>query len=215
MEDKDIERITQIIKERRKKQEVIAKEYFASLQQTPVLTGTNRSDRFVIDQQTGQRVFDRKYSWKKTKEIWLYGLEGDGRFEVSGKANMEVPVFLIVGKRKNSYRMESGHHIRVYEYESGKAALDTVPHVKKVFSDIPEIHQYDYNKIKHHKMSFTPWGIYDSDKGFSLGIFFTYAMYGFKRLPLTYQHRIRYDYIQDFVYQGIFFLLMMGRNRLI
>jgi len=100
--------------------------------------------------------------------------------------------------------MEPGHHIRVYEYESGKAALDTVPHVKKVFSDIPEIHQYDYNKIKHHKMSFTPWGIYDSDKGFSLGTFFTYTMYGFKRSPFTYQHRIGYNYIQGFVYQGIF-----------
>lgn len=217
IEGKEIKRITRIIKERREKLEVIAKNYFASLQQTPVLTGTNRSDRFVIDrhnpdslfiqmydQQTGQRVFDRKYSRKKTKEIWLYGLEGDDRFEVSGRANKEVPVFLIAGKGKNTYRMEPGHHIRVYEYESGKAALDTVPHVKKVFSDIPEIHQYDYNKIKYHKMSFTPWGIYDSDKGFSLGTFFTYTMYGFKRSPFTYQHRIGYNYIQGFVYQGIF-----------
>ncbi len=53
-------------------------------------------------------------------------------------------------------------------------------------------------------MSFTPWGIYDSDKGFSLGTFFTYTMYGFKRSPFTYQHRIGYNYIQGFVYQGIF-----------
>ena len=62
-------------------------------------------------------------------------------------------------------------------------------------------------------MSFTPWGIYDSDKGFSLGTFFTYTMYGFKRSPFTYQHRIGYNYIQGFVYQGIS-VFMTERNRL-
>lgn len=217
VEDKEVERISRTIKERRGKLEKIATSYFASLQRTPVITGTNRSDRFVIDRhnpdslfiqiydkQTGQRVFNRKFSRKETKEIWLYGLEGDDSFEVSGKAKKEMPVFLIAGKGENTYRIQSGQHIRIYEYESGKAALDTVPHARKIVTDIPEVHQYDYNKIKHHKMSFTPWGIYDSDKGFSLGTFFTYTMYGFKRSPFTYQHRVGYNYIQGFVYQGIF-----------
>ncbi len=217
IDDKTIKRISTTVKERRDKLEEIANRYFTVLQRTPVITGTNRSDHFVIDRQnpdslfiriydkeTGQLVFDRKYSRKKTKEIWLYGLEGDDRFEVTGEAKKEMPVFLISGKGDNSYLMDPGHHIRIYEYKSKKDALDTVPHATKVFSDIPEIHRYDYNKIKYHQISFTPWGIYDSDKGFSLGTFFTYTMYGFKRAPFTYQHRIGYNYIQGFMYQGVF-----------
>ena len=217
VESKEIEGIIRTIKERREKLVEIAKSYFVSLLRTPVLTGTNRSDRFVIDRhnldslsiqiydrETGQRVFDRKYCRKKTKEIWLYGLEGDDHFEVSGKANKEIPISLIAGRGENTYRIESGYHIRIYEYKSRKAALNFVSNAKKIFSDIPQIHLYDYNKIKHHKISFTPWGIYDSDKGFSLGTFFTYTMYGFKRSPFTYQHRIGYNYIQGFVYHGIF-----------
>ena len=57
IEDKEIKRITRIIKERREKLEVIAKNYFASLQQTPVLTGTNRSDRFVSDRHNPDSLF--------------------------------------------------------------------------------------------------------------------------------------------------------------
>ncbi len=217
IEDKEIERISAIVKQRRDRLEEIATAYFDQLQRTPVLTGSNRSDRFVIDRtnpdslfiriydkETDRLVFDRKYSRKKTKELWLYGLEGDDRFEVNGEAKKEMPVFLIAGRGENSYRLDPSHHIRIYEYKSEKARLDSIPHARKVFSDIPEIHQYDYNKIKYHKMSLTPWGIYDSDKGFSLGTFFTYTMYGFKRSPFTYQHRVGYNYLQGFMYQGIF-----------
>lgn len=217
IEDKEIRRIGTIVKQRRDMLEEIAKGYFNQLQRTPVITGSDRSERFVIDRhnpdslfihiydkETGRCVFDRKFSRKKTREVWLYGLEGDDRFEVSGEARKEMPVFLIAGKGENSYQLAPGHHIRIYEYESRKEALDTVPHAKKIFSDLPEIHRYDYNKIKHHKIAFTPWGIYDSDKGFSLGTYFTYTMYGFKRSPFTYQHRVGYNYLQGFMYQGIF-----------
>lgn len=217
IDDKEVSQITKIVKERRDKLEEIAKSYFDQLQRTPVITGSDRSDRFVIDRynpdslfiriydkKTGQQVFDRKYSRKKTKEVWLYGLEGNDRYEVNGESKKEMPVYLISGKGDNTYQLEPGHHIRIYEYKSRKEALDTVPHAKKIFSDLPEIHDYDYGKIKHHDISFTPWGTYDSDKGFSLGTFFTYTMYNFKRAPFTYRHRIGYNYLQGFMYQGTF-----------
>lgn len=217
IDDKEVKRITTIIKERRDKLDEIAQNYFEQLQQTPVLTGTDRADRFVIDRhnpdslfiriydrETDQLVFDRRYSRKMTKEVWLYGLEGDDRYEVNGEAHKEMPVYLISGKGENTYQLDPGNHIRIYEYKSKRDILDTVPHAKKIFSDIPEVHDYDYDKIKHHNISFTPWGTYDSDRGFSLGTFFTYTMYGFKRAPFTYQHRIGYNYLEGFMYRGTF-----------
>lgn len=89
----------------------------------------------IYDKETDRLVFDRKYSRKKTKELWLYGLEGDDRFEVNGEAKKEMPVFLIAGRGENSYRLDPGHHIRIYEYKSEKARLDSIPHARKVFSD--------------------------------------------------------------------------------
>lgn len=189
-------RISTGMKMRRDQLETVARQYFRLLQKTPVIAGTNHSDRFVIDRHhpdsvqlrifepgTGQLVFDRKYSKKHTKEIWLYGLEGDDMYEVNGKAGKDFPICLIPGQGKNTYRLNPDKDIQVF---------DKHPNV------------YDYEKIRYHDMSFTPWGIYDSDNGISLGAFFTYTMYGFKRAPFTYRHRIGYNYIQGFMYQGIF-----------
>lgn len=217
IEGKDIEIIRETVKQRRDHLEKIAIDYFTLLQRTPVIAGSDRSDRFVVDrynpdsmsirifdEETGQQVFDRKYSKKNTKEIWLYGLEGNDLFEVNGEARKDIPLYFISGKGENTYRLQPGNDIRIYAYELQRASLDSVTDAKKIFLDIPEVHHYDYNKIKHHKISFTPWGIYDSDKGFSLGTFLTYTMYGFKRAPFTYRHRIGYNYLTGFMYQGVF-----------
>lgn len=204
------------LKYRRDTLEHIARQYYKQLQRTPVLTGTDRNDRIVVKRygrdslqimiydDRNQPVFDRRYSEKETKQIWLYALNGNDTFEVEGKAKKEIPVYLISGKGENTYDIESGKNIRIYGYESEKEKLDTIPHVKKILSDDETIHAYDYEKIKYHTTSFTPWGIYDTDRGITLGAFFTYTEYGFKRAPFTYRHRIGYNYLEGLMYQGIF-----------
>lgn len=61
-----------------------------------------------------------------------------------------------------------------------------------------------YNNIKYHTNSFTPIGVYDSDYGGSLALYYTYTMYAAKRNPFTYQHQIGYNFMRGFYYQGIF-----------
>jgi len=61
-----------------------------------------------------------------------------------------------------------------------------------------------YNNIKYHTNAFNPIGVYDSDYGGSLALYYTYTMYAAKRNPFTYQHRIGYNFLRGFYYQGIF-----------
>lgn len=208
--------IREKLKDRRDTLETIARKYYKQLQRTPVLTGSDQNDRIVVKRYgrdsvqicmynpQNKPVFDQRYSQKDTKEIWLYSLQGNDTFHVEGKAKKEIPVYLISGKGENTYDIESGKNIRIYGYKAEKDKLDTIPHVKKILSDDETLHAYDYEKIKHHTTSFTPWGIYDSDRGITLGAFFTYTEYGFKRAPFSYRHRIGYNYLQGFMYQGIF-----------
>lgn len=208
--------IREKLKDRRDGLEGIARKYYNQLQRTPVLTGSDQNDRIVVKRYgrdslqismynpQNKQVFDQRYSQKDTKEIWLYCLQGNDTFQVEGKAKKEIPVYLISGKGENTYDIESGKNIRIYGYKDEKEKLDTIPHVKKILSDDETLHAYDYEKIKHHTTSFTPWGIYDSDKGITLGAFFTYTEYGFKRAPFSYRHRIGYNYLQGFMYQGVF-----------
>lgn len=197
--------------------EDIARFYYQLLQRTPVLTGTNQNDRFSIHRfssdsiqiriynpETDKEVFNHIYHTKETKEIWLYGLKGNDHYEVEGFAHNHFPIYLIPGNGDNTYNIQQGNGLRIYAYPSEKEKLDTIPHLRKIISDSEEIHTYDYKKIKYHDVSFSPWGVYDSDNGFSLGAYFTYTMYGFKRAPFTYRHRIGYNYIEGFMYQGIY-----------
>lgn len=190
---------------RRDDLEKAARQYYRSLQRTPVIAGTNHDDYFQIDRlptdtttvriydpRTGACVMERHFSDKETKVIWLYGLAGNDTFQVQGKSRKSFPLYLISGGGENAYLLDHERNIRIYDKQ-----------------DYP----YDYRKIKYHETSFTPWGVYDSDNGISLGTFFTYTMYDFKRAPFTYQHRIGYNYLEGLMYQGIF-PSFDGRRRL-
>mgnify|MGYP000671806201 FL=1 len=191
----EIELIKRKLKRRRLELEAVASQYYRLLQRTPVVAGTNQSDYFLIERQapdrtvlriydpeTGDCRLEQQFSGKETKELWLYGLAGNDTFEVKGNTRKDFPIYLISGEGENQYQLNHNRKIHVYDKD----------------------YKYDYQKIKYHKISFTPWGIYDSDKGISLGTFFTYTMYGFKRAPFTYQHRIGYNYLKGFMYAGIF-----------
>lgn len=211
------EQLKEKLKKRREDLEKVARLYYRLLQRTPVLTGTNQSDRLVVNRfspdsmqisiyhpETGDEVFNHTYQTKETKEIWLYGLEGDDHYEVKGEARNTLPVYLISGTGDNTYDIRQSGNLRVYGYRSEKEKLDTIPHLREICSDNEAIHAYNYKKIKYHETSFSPWGVYDSDNGFSLGAYFTYTLYGFKRAPFTYRHRIGYNYIEGFMYQGVY-----------
>ena len=191
----EIELIKRKLKRRRLELEAVASQYYRLLQRTPVVAGTNQSDYFLIERQapdrtvlriydpeTGDCRLEQQFSGKETKELWLYGLAGNDTFEVKGNTRKDFPIYLISGEGESQYQLNHNRKIHVYDKD----------------------YKYDYQKIKYHKISFTPWGIYDSDKGISLGTFFTYTMYGFKRAPFTYQHRVGYNYLKGFMYAGIF-----------
>lgn len=211
----DTELIKNKLKRRRDLVEVIAQKYYNILQKTPVILGTHSDDLFVIDQQdkrttnirlydrnTEQLLFDKKYD-KKTKEIWLYGLKGDDSFKVLG-VEKGIPLTLVGGKGVNTYSIEGGKSINIYDYKSHSLANDTLDKAKIVKTDVEKVHEYDYTKLKYKTLDFTPWGVYDSDLGLYLGAYLTTTMYGFKRSPYSYQHRIGYSYLDGLMYQGFF-----------
>lgn len=204
------------LRSRRDQLDTIAGLYYKQLQRTPVLAATDGDDRIAADYYDtdslrirmydawGQPVFDRSYGRSDTHEIWLYGLEGNDTFQVSGHAKKPIPLYLISGTGRNTYDVSAERGVRIYAYPDERDQLDSLRHVRKIISDQEDLHAYDYEKIKHHTVSFTPWGIYDTDRGISLGAFLTYTEYGFKRAPFTYRHRIGYNYLEGFMYQGVF-----------
>lgn len=212
----DTEIIKKNLKNRRDVVEKIAQKYYDILQETPVITGTHGDDLFVIDQKdrhtTNVRMydknsklllFDKKYD-KSTKEIWLYGLEGDDEFRLNNESRKAIPLTLVGGKGSNVYNIIGGRNTDIYDYKSHDVKNDTLGNASIIRTNVEKVHAYDYKKLKYQSISFTPWGVYDSDLGFYLGAYVSKTMYGFKRSPYSYRHRIGYSYLDGLMYQGMF-----------
>lgn len=209
------ETIKENLKKRRDAVEEITRRFYNILQETPVITGTSNNDLFVIDQKdkhtthisiydqnTNQLLFDKEYD-KITTEIWLYGLGGDDIFRVTG-SRKGTPLTLVGGEGGNTYSVTRGKNVDIYDYKSHNVKNDTLDGANLVRTNVEKVHAYDYKKLKYQTLSFTPWGVYDSDLGFYLGAYLSKTMYGFKRSPYSYQHRIGYSYLDGLMYQGFF-----------
>lgn len=203
-------------KKRKKLLVQAAQKYYNILQTTPVIVGTVENDRFEIDQFSGDSlsvsIFSgdsdnflyRKNFNKRSKEIWIYGLDGDDSFVQRGDRKYAKPLLLIGGNGENTYRLHDGNNIKIYDYKEHNKTRDALAGAGMMLTDVENVHQYDYEKLKYKTLDFTPMGIYDSDLGLSLGAYLTYTMYGFKRVPYTYRHRLGYNYLEGFSYLGFF-----------
>lgn len=212
----DTEIIKRNLKKRRDVIEEIARKYYNILEQTPVIIGTNNDDLFVIEQKdrnttnisiydrnSDRLLFNKEYD-KSTDEIWLYGLGGDDTFKLSGKVKKGTPLTLVGGDGVNNYRIGGGKSVDIYDYKSHSLVNDTLGDANMIRTNVEKVHQYDHEKLKYKTVDFTPWGVYDSDLGLYLGAYLTRTMYGFKRSPYSYQHRIGYSYLDGLMYQGFF-----------
>ncbi len=216
MQNAEADELKKNLIQRRNHLEETAMKYYVYTQKTPVVTGSNKSERFVIDQDdnkdlniriydkaTDRLILNKKYLRKYTKEIWLYGLGGDDEFEVD-KKKRNISLLLIGGEGKNDYKIHRGKNVSVYEYKTEKERLKDIKTANVIIPNDESALDYDYQRLKYSTISFTPIGIYDSDLGLNLGTSVAYTIYGFRRAPYTRRHQISYDYTNGFTYQGIF-----------
>lgn len=193
-----------------------ASKYYDILQETPVVTGTLSDDRFeiqqlkrdsllvnVYDKKTDSLLYQKGFN-KKSKELWIYGLDGNDSYTIKGDRKKTIPITLIGGQGENNYNIENGKNVTVYDYKDHNTHQDSLSTARVILTDINGVHSFDYQKRSYSDWDFTPMGIFDSDLGISIGAYLTYTRYGFKRSPYTYKHMFGYNYIEGLSYVGFF-----------
>ncbi|MFT3993685.1 MAG: hypothetical protein QM660_05215 [Dysgonomonas sp.] len=194
-----------------------AKSYYRVLKKTPVIIATNSDDyidvnRFdrrngeinIYNQTRDTLRYNTQYN-KSTDEIWIYGLEGNDHFSVTGTSSIQsTPLVLIGGRNVSDYNLKSGYGVTIYDYKFKKQNYDSISGAKVILTNVDSVLDYNYEKLKYSTLDFSPWGMYDSDLGLYLGAYLTKTMYGFKRSPFTYRHRLGYNYLNGLMYVGSF-----------
>ena len=177
--------------------------YYAHLNEYAVILGTDKDDLFEIVRQPnghtkvegyrikkgekGEQFYTRIYNANETKEIWIYGLDDDDVFKVSGSGNNLIKLRIIGGQNKDKYEIENGKKVIVYDYKSKKSEFEN-NNGKKRLTDDYDINVYDYKKLKNSSNEVIPILGMNPDDGLKVGFLDRLTTYKFNQNPFTSQH---------------------------
>lgn len=223
IQDETIESIKHKLKIRKTQLQHYASEYYKVLQKTVVIAGTNKKDKFVITHKAKNNIEISVYRIKKneqeliytknlnaeTKNIWIYGLDDDDFFEVKGKSKAAINIRLLGGQNNDSYTVENGRKIKIYDFKSKENIYDLDSNAKTVLTDDYETNLYNYEKPKYNVFSGLPSGGYNPDDGMKLGLIANYTVNKFNQNPYTQKHVLQTNYFfatsgYELIYNGYF-----------
>ncbi|MGB5172028.1 MAG: metallophosphoesterase [Eudoraea sp.] len=205
VQNETIEDIKRKLRGRRANLDKIAADYYKVLNKYAVVRGTDKDDWFEIERiakgktkvtayrikngEKGPKIHEREYTNEFTKEIWIYGLDDDDYFHVSGKGNKTIPIRLVGGANNDTYEVLEGKKTHIYDFKSKPNTLLTNKGSKHIKDDY-ENNNYDYSKPKYNVNMLVPIIGANPDDGLKIGIVETYTTYGFERNPFTSSHKV-------------------------
>lgn len=204
VQDESIEEIKQKMKARRANLLDLARRYYDYLQDFQVITGSDEDDVFEITRKAsgiteikisseGEELFRNSYTSEETDEIWIYGLNGNDRFEVTGSGDDLIKLKVLGGEDEDTYAFKNVKKVKLYDYKSRESNILN-PKSRKWLVDSYEINKFQYQKRKHTINKLMPVADYVSDLGFTIGVKDVYTTYGLSVNPFTTQYILAANY---------------------
>lgn len=206
VKDETVNDIKRKLKGRRSNLQKISDRYYKYLNEFQVITGTNKDDWFDIERfvngdtkitiyriKDGKKsdiVIERRFSKKITKEIWIYGLDDDDVFNVTGyNGKNSIKLKIIGGLNNDIYDIKAPKNIKVYDQKSKKNTFKT-PNVSKKLTDDYDTNTFEYKKLKSSSNTISPAIGFNPDDGIKVGLKNIILVNGFDRNPFTSKHEI-------------------------
>jgi len=206
--------IIDILKARRDQLPEVAAAFYTLHARSVHVVGSNKHERFEVhrlpDGETEVTVYKTKkdgdlvrpfyrrtFYPAETKEVFLYGFDGDDHFEITGEANRGILLIGVGGPGEDTFSDAS--HVRGWSKKT--RFYDTVagndwapgPETRIIRSDDPSIHHYDY-EIRYDTLAPTPIFGGDRDDGTLLGLGFRYVRHHLRKRPYSNAHQLRVSY---------------------
>ena len=205
------------LKRRRDNLPDMARQFYEQLNELVVLHGSDKGEYFEIvhrgDGRTEVNIFDRTGEYTKgdslyhrifrtseTKEVLIYGLDGNDVFHFSGTADSGVRIRAIGGQGEDRFTdvskvggIQKVHHI----YDSReRTELDLNGESRDRTSDITHLNTYD--RLGHHldQATFTPYpalGV-NVDDGVLIGARGEWIFPGYQKKPYNQRHSVGLSY---------------------
>ncbi|WP_460613597.1 metallophosphoesterase [Hymenobacter seoulensis] len=209
------------LKSRRDLLPQVAADYYGLLSEVTEVKGSKKRERFVVERlpsdqthvtvqkinkegQLTKILFDRTFDNKVTKELRLYGFEGEDQYELKGDVKRGPMVRIIGGTDRDSIVDRSnvaglGHRLHVYDADTGNVIIAGKDARLRLEPGI-DVSQYDvHNRTdrKDYTLNYfgpTAYFGYNIDDRLFLGGGVVYRTYGFRKAPYATEQSLAANY---------------------
>lgn len=207
------EETIRILKARRDDMNRYARIHYLFLSKEVEVVGSDKKEHFLVerlnDDETkvtvwkltkkkgnkAQVLYERVFRTDETKEIRLYGLDGEDVFELKGQVKKGIKVRIIGGTDKDIIKDDSkvsGLGKKTIVYDRKKSTeIESVGGTKSKLSKNPEINSYNRTGFKYNKAVPLISTEFNPDDGLFLGGGVLYTFQRWRKEPFASQHSLR------------------------
>lgn len=181
--------------------------YYQFLSRVVSVPGSNRSEYFHLtkapqglhltvykkqaDTDSASIMYSRIFDEKITREIRLYGLNGDDKFEIDADVSSKIRLRIIGGKGSDSFNLKGNIRNKLYDLSTEKNVSIHLRRTKKEFSSDPAVNEYKQTEFQYTKKKFPEFNIgYNAEDKLLMGFGFSRRTFGFRNLPYATDQKL-------------------------
>ncbi|XOV94451.1 MAG: BamA/TamA family outer membrane protein [Bacteroidota bacterium] len=140
-----------------------------------------------------QVIYQRTFLESETKEIRLYGLDGEDVFELKGDDDGGIKIRIIGGDDADQILGANGRQVgkRTSVYDTKDTDIDGSGPIKSKLSDKPGINFYNRTAFEYNKVIPLLSVQFNKDDGLFLGAGFDYTKEGWRKDPFEQRHKLQ------------------------
>ena len=194
------------LKARRDKLVGDAVSHYGFLAKQVDVVGSNKREQFEITRQLNgdsrvrvfkmnkegekeKKLYERLLKKNETKEIRVYGLDGDDAFRISGSSKRPILLRVIGGDGHDLVSDSTRSSCRAIFYDQpDQGSISPGSSVRDRRSVNPSVNEYDRKSFKYNLFAPVIYGNYNPDDGIFLGGGFIHIVHGFRKDPYKQRH---------------------------
>ena len=200
--------IGSVLKQRRDKLTDVALEYYALMARVSDVVGSHKRELFIIESYPGDSLrvqvkklkkggeiertyFNRTYYANETREVRIYGLGGDDRFEIGPYGSDAIRVRVIGGSGRDEFTGPGDTPATILIYDNRKGStFRNIGSFRIRASERPDVNRYEYGFQYNRTDPLLYFGS-NRDDGLFFGGGIRYTRHGFRKQPAAAIHRFR------------------------
>ncbi|SNS91842.1 Calcineurin-like phosphoesterase [Ekhidna lutea] len=204
------DRIRTGLQARRANMESYARELYLFLSKEVEVTGSDKHEYFLVEHLTPSEtkvtvrkrkkdgevehvIYERIFKSDETKEVRLYGFDGEDVFEVKGQSS-KIKVRIIGGTDKdliiNGNADEKLKKVKVYDRYKSTRVQGNSKGILKLSND-PAINRYNRKAFQYDVLMPLVTAALNPDDGIFLGGGFSYTKHGWRKEPFAAKHSFK------------------------